>query len=129
MSIRDQSIEQIEGKVWPEPLSDDPTVLKFHKARKTPLKDLSDEELHLLFEQDIVREHLLPIILEVIQERPFTEKGELLETVLSFFNHKQMPGPDEVFILKAVLEGIPMTEFEELSSLEMLVEYFKDQYF
>ena len=83
-----QTLEQLEGTAWPEPLdSDTPLVRECHRLRKIPLGQLSTEHLRMLTLQEIGPTYLVPIVLDMLEVDPFVAgnyyPGDLLHAVVN----------------------------------------------
>ena len=80
------SIEELENDVWGEPAFGSYIVTVCHKARKKPIKSLSDEEIRCLIGQKTGLRYLLPIAVEILQKEPLIGityfEGDLLLTLL-----------------------------------------------
>ncbi|MER0449587.1 contact-dependent growth inhibition system immunity protein [Streptomyces sp. Edi4] len=65
---RSRSIEDLEGVRWPNPPSDATTlVLAVHALRKSPISNLTVEQLARLITQDVGLPWLLPVGVEILQ--------------------------------------------------------------
>ncbi|MFG2720908.1 contact-dependent growth inhibition system immunity protein [Streptomyces sp. NPDC048416] len=65
---RSRSIEDLEGRRWPSPPGDATTlVLAVHALRKSPISDLTVEQLARLIAQDVGLPLLLPVGVEILQ--------------------------------------------------------------
>ena len=123
------SLEQIEGIVWPSPITDDPLTLIFHLARKKPISILSFTEITLLFQQGYCRELLVRRALQILVQQSHTaHDDELLDLVLSFFIHHKKPSQEEILQVLQILESIPdpKDELDQYLFSYTLISLFKD---
>ncbi|WP_254785779.1 contact-dependent growth inhibition system immunity protein [Zhouia amylolytica] len=72
--MKTKSIEQLEKDYWKEP-SEFPTdmVKKCYQYRKINITDLTDEQIRLLFSQQIGTEYLIGVALEKLERNILTE--------------------------------------------------------
>ncbi|MFD8419705.1 contact-dependent growth inhibition system immunity protein [Streptomyces sp. NPDC059466] len=65
---RSRSIEDLEGRRWPDPPSDATSLVRaVHALRKSPISDLTVEQLARLIGQDVGLPWLLPVGVEVLR--------------------------------------------------------------
>ncbi|MFD1274456.1 contact-dependent growth inhibition system immunity protein [Streptomyces kaempferi] len=65
---RSRSIEDLEGRRWPDPPSDATALVRaVHALRKSPISDLTVEQLARLIGQDVGLPWLLPVGVEVLR--------------------------------------------------------------
>lgn len=69
------TIESIEGNAWPEPEGQSGLVLTAHALRKKPLSELTPNDLHVAFSQQIGADLVQARALEILEKDPAA--GEL----------------------------------------------------
>lgn len=122
------TVEMLEGRVWPEPMTNDPAVLAFHEARRIPIKRLSEAQLLLVFDQKTCCDALASVILKRLGKNALALEGELLEAILEFFRDVRSPREAERSLLLRVLRGLPLVELEEMSYLYTLVLNAREEF-
>ncbi|MFF7367977.1 contact-dependent growth inhibition system immunity protein [Streptomyces tricolor] len=66
---KSRSIEELEGKRWPDPPTDSTNLVRnIHELRKRAIKDLTADELRRLITQDVGLQWLLPVALDFLRE-------------------------------------------------------------
>ncbi|WP_367044195.1 contact-dependent growth inhibition system immunity protein [Streptomyces sp. Je 1-332] len=110
---RDCSLEQLEGRRWPEPPTDaTPMVQNVHELRHRPIGALEPHELARLITQDEGLSWLLPLAVEILRETaPQQAAGgwfddDLLYAVVSRKPEVWAADPDLARELKEVLAGL-----------------------
>ena len=92
-----QTLEQIEQKVWKEPRDALSLVTTCHLLRKKPLKEFTTEDLRIMIGQNFNLDILIPLAMERLEENILAEgnfyEGDLLMNVLNsesnyWINHK-----------------------------------------
>jgi hypothetical protein len=83
-----KSIEQLEGKVWPEPEPGYTWLIKScHRLRKKPLDEFSPDDLRLMIGQRIGLLYLMPLAIDLLEKEPLIEAsyfpGDLLKNALT----------------------------------------------
>ncbi len=82
-----QSLEQLECDIWPDPSEASHLTKECHRLRRYPVKDLTAEHLRMLIGQKIGLLHLVPVALDVLELNPLVEggmyRGDLLCSVSS----------------------------------------------
>ncbi|GAA2600456.1 hypothetical protein GCM10010435_94800 [Winogradskya consettensis] len=84
---REQSLEEIENRVWGSAPADAPKLMEtVHRLRRKPVGALDVEELRVLIGQRVGVATLVPLALEVLERDPLAEgdyyPGDLLAAVL-----------------------------------------------
>jgi hypothetical protein len=87
-AMREQSLEQIEGKAWGDPPADATRlVATVHRLRQVPIGRLDVEGLRLLIGQHEGLSALVPLAIERLETDPLAEgdyyPGDLLAAVLA----------------------------------------------
>ncbi|MFB6843873.1 contact-dependent growth inhibition system immunity protein [Streptomyces sp. NPDC056373] len=114
-----QSLEQLEGKRWPEPPQDSTSLVRsVHKLRRRPIGALEPDELARLIGQDVGLPWLLPLAVEILRATaPDQAAGgwyddDLLYAVLTRRPDVWADAPDLARTLKeavAILTDSPVT--------------------
>ena len=84
---RRRSLEDLDGERWGNPpLGATRLVAEVHRLRRTPVGELTIEDLRLLIGQGIALHRLVPLALERLRADPLAAgdlyEGDLLSTVL-----------------------------------------------
>lgn len=83
----DTTIEELEGKKYPEPSNVTGLISTIYKLRKKPLRDYSIEDLRISIGQNIALSYLIPLAIKKLKENILSEgdfyPGDLLKNVLS----------------------------------------------
>lgn len=83
-----QTIEQLEGKVFGEPPTSSHVVTTTYALRKKPLDEFTVEDLRIMLGQQCNPEFLLPLALNILTDEPLAEgdyyAGDLLQVLLRF---------------------------------------------
>lgn len=81
-----QTLEQIEGAVWPMPCCAPYLVAQSHALRRKPIGSFSTEDLRLMVDQDVGSAVLKPLVLARLAENPQAEgayyPGDLREAAI-----------------------------------------------
>ena len=81
-----KSIEELEGDVWGEPAFGSYVITTCHRARKKPVRLLSNEEIRCLIGQKIGLKYLLPAAVDILKNEPLIDvtyfEGDFLLTLL-----------------------------------------------
>ncbi|WP_433371355.1 contact-dependent growth inhibition system immunity protein [Actinoplanes sp. CA-142083] len=82
-----RSLEEIEESYWGDPPEDSTRLIRtVHELRHRPVGTLSVEDLRLLVSQDVGRDVVVPLALEVVEREPLAEgdfyPGDLLSALL-----------------------------------------------
>ncbi|MFE3644772.1 contact-dependent growth inhibition system immunity protein [Streptomyces sp. NPDC059169] len=68
-SDRKRSLEELEGRRWPEPSPDATGLVKaIHTLRTRPIESLTVEELRRLIGQNVGLPFLIPLALEILRD-------------------------------------------------------------
>jgi hypothetical protein len=67
-----QTLEQIEQKVWKEPRDALSLVTTCHLLRKKPLKEFTTEDLRIMIGQNFNLDILIPLAMERLEENIFS---------------------------------------------------------
>lgn len=82
-----QTLEMLEGNVWPNANFESHLVTRCHELRKVPINNLTTEDLRLLIGQQIGLNFILDIAIEKLEGNILAEgdffPGDLLQNVLS----------------------------------------------
>ena len=85
-SVIDNTLEQLENDVWPDPGETTGLIKKIHALRKKPLKDYSIEDLRVFIGQNCSLYYLIPLAIEKLRVNILIEgdffPGDLLKSVL-----------------------------------------------
>ncbi|KAA0930466.1 contact-dependent growth inhibition system immunity protein [Streptomyces apricus] len=66
---RDRSLEQLEGRRWPEPPEDTTAMVKnVHELRRRPVGTLAPDELARLIGQDVGLPWLLSLAVKILKD-------------------------------------------------------------
>lgn len=83
-SLRQMTIEKLEGVVWSEPTYDSQLVVRCHELRKIPLNEFSTGDLRIMIGQQIGLPYLIPLAIEELSKNLLVEgdfyEGDLLKT-------------------------------------------------
>jgi hypothetical protein len=106
-----QSLDDIEGTTWgPAPEDATTLVTKVHELRRTPVGELTAEDLRLLLGQQVGVDVLLPRALEMLQHDPLAEgdfyPGDLLEAVLRLPHSYRQQHASLAQEVEAVLDSV-----------------------
>jgi hypothetical protein len=119
MVDRAKSLEQLDGKVWPEPDFQSSLVLGCHKARKKPLRDLTITDLSRLIREDICTPLLIEEALLRLEEDPLVDgdffEGELLIT-LAHASGRDSLAPHRAVILSIIKGALQRADVDRLDS-------------
>jgi len=97
-----ETIERLEGRVWPEPEWQSGLVLTAHALRKKPLDELTPNDLRVAFTQDAGADFVKTRVLEILEAKPTAGDlfaGDLIFAVMRSRAFRQ----DEEFWKKIVL--------------------------
>ncbi|AWI29595.1 contact-dependent growth inhibition system immunity protein [Streptomyces tirandamycinicus] len=110
---RQRSLEELEGRRWPEPSPDATDLVKsVHALRARPIGLLGVEELRRLIGQDVGLPFLLPLALEILRDTaPAQADGgfyddDLLSAVLTVDPATWVHAPHLAQELKGVLAAL-----------------------
>ena len=73
-----KTLEVLESDVWAEPEFKSHLVTTCHKLRKTPLKNLTAENLRMLIGQEIGLFYIIPLALDIL-ENQLLVSGDMYE--------------------------------------------------
>ncbi|WP_216893656.1 contact-dependent growth inhibition system immunity protein [Nocardia alni] len=109
-AIMNQSLEQVEGKAWPDPPPDATRLIKsVHSLRRKPISRLSVEDLRIMLGQREGLAVLAPRALDIVEENPLAEgdfyPGDLLVAVLNIPEDYWFENPEAVAQLCTVVEN------------------------
>tara|TARA_R110002094_G_scaffold7453_2_gene16671 strand:+ start:599 stop:982 length:384 start_codon:yes stop_codon:yes gene_type:complete len=125
--VERRSLEEIEGRIWPEAVKDAPAIVgSFHEARRTPVNLLTDSQLLLLFEQGQGLGHLLDTVIERLDARPMVAGGELLQQVLDYSGSKHGATAHQIERLRRIATCVQGVDDD--SSLGLTVWAFLDEH-
>ena len=112
--IMKTTIEELEGKVWPEPEYQSSLVLTAHAIRKKPIEELTPNELRIAFNENIGAKFLKECVLEVLKEEPAA--GDLFagDLILAVMRSEQFRSDSE--FRKKIIEKAEEALREELDS-------------
>jgi hypothetical protein len=126
---RNKNLEELEGEVWPDSSFGSYVVQESQRLRKTPLDELSIENLRLLIGQQIGLEFLVPIALEHLYVNPFVSgdfyEGDLLVAVLGLPETFWMEHPEWNNELVGI--GSEVASIHETIETELLPRFKKLQ--
>ena len=110
-AVRDQSLEQLEGKSWGDPPADATRlVATVYRLRQVPLGRLDVEGLRLLIGQHEGLDALVPLAIERLETDPLAEgdyyPGDLLAAVLAVPASHWQAHPQDHDRLAAVLDAV-----------------------
>jgi hypothetical protein len=110
-TMRDQSLEEIDGKPWGDPPSDATRlVATVHRLRRVPVGRLDAEGLRLLIGQHESLDVLVPLAIEKVEADPLTEgdyyPGDLLAALLSIPSSHWHANPQQRDRLSTVLDTV-----------------------
>jgi hypothetical protein len=98
VTIKDKTLEELDGRNWGEPEFNSSVVVNCHRLRRVPLRDFTVEDLRLMIGQEIGLEYLIPLALEHLARNPFAEgefyPGDLLKSVLGVRREFWIQHPD-----------------------------------
>jgi hypothetical protein len=81
-----QTLEELEGRRWPEPGYASGLVMTVHRLRAKPITDFSVEDLRIMIGQGVGLPHLVPHGVELLEQEPLAEgdfyPGDLLAAVV-----------------------------------------------
>ncbi|WP_266362939.1 contact-dependent growth inhibition system immunity protein [Tellurirhabdus rosea] len=84
---KEQTLETIEQRSWPEPDFDDHTGQRLYALWRTPLARFTVEDIRLLIAHKAALSHLVPLAIEKLGGNLFAEgdfyPGDLLQSVLT----------------------------------------------
>ena len=115
---RSKSLQQLEGRNWPEPTWDSHLVTECHRLGRIPLRDFTPGNLRIMIGQQICLPYLIPLALEVLRDDPFTDgdlyEGDLLAVVLRADSRFWLAAPE----LRAEAARIAQEALSLLPSLD-----------
>lgn len=132
-----QTLEELENKVWPAPDFETSLVLRCHRLWKTPIDDLTTEDLRLMIGQGLGVRHLIPKALSTLQANPLAEgdfwEGDLLTTVIGAVYKADddflEENPKIVSILEEICRrALHQTEFEDDREIDEHVRKCAEQF-
>lgn len=108
------TIEELEGKVWPEPEYQSALVLTAHALRKKPIEELTPNELRIAFNENIGTKFLKERVFEVLKEEPAV--GDLFagDLILAVMRSEQFR--NDIEFCKKIVEKAEVALKEELDS-------------
>jgi contact-dependent growth inhibition (CDI) system CdiI-like immunity protein len=84
--MRGETLEQLEGHIWPPADDDSYLVSTVHRLRKKPLAEFTVEDLRIMLGQGVGLPHLMPRAVGVLEREPLAEgdfyPGDLLSSVI-----------------------------------------------
>ena len=83
------TIEELEGIVWPEPEYPSSLVISGHALRKKPIDELTPDELRIAFNENIGVDFLKKRVIEILEKEPAV--GELFagDVILAVMHSQQ----------------------------------------
>jgi hypothetical protein len=82
-----ETLEQLEGSIWPSPDYDSYLVSTVHRLRKKPLAEFTVEDLRIMIGQGVGLPHLIERAVAILERQPLAEgdfyPGDLLSSVVS----------------------------------------------
>ncbi|MDF1739825.1 MAG: hypothetical protein P1U86_11755 [Verrucomicrobiales bacterium] len=114
--MENPTIEKLSGKRWDDPLYPSEEVCAMHQIRKTPIFDLSPEQLIRAYDQDWYRSALIPAILSALETNPRVKGDALVTKFLEYCESNQIDDVCEERFDSIVSSGA----FEELDELDYL---------
>jgi hypothetical protein len=110
-AMREQSLEQIDGKPWGDPPADATRlVAAVHRLRQVPIRSLDAEGLRLLIGQHQSLDALVPLAIERLEVDPLAEgdyyPGDLLAAVLAVPADHWHANPQQRDRLSPVLDAV-----------------------
>ncbi|MFD8895490.1 contact-dependent growth inhibition system immunity protein [Streptomyces sp. NPDC059558] len=110
---RTQTLEALEGDIWPEPPAESTTLVKaVYRLRRRPVGELTAYELGRLIGQDVGLPWTLPLALEILRETaPDQNDGgfyddDLLSAVLTRRAETWTAHPDSARELRQILDAL-----------------------
>jgi hypothetical protein len=95
-----KSLEEIENDRWDPPSFPSGLIIRCYEARKKPIRDLKACEIASLISQDISRDIIVPIAIDIITTNPWVSgdfyDGELLVSLISDMNAYWTRHPDQL---------------------------------
>lgn len=107
-SVREKSLQELEGEDWGEPGYPSYLVTECHRLRRVPLQEFGPEDLRIMIGQQIGVEYFVPLALEQLTANPWISgdlyDGDLLVSVLGlpYSYWQQYPQQEQRF--QAVVE-------------------------
>ncbi|WP_225731092.1 MULTISPECIES: contact-dependent growth inhibition system immunity protein [unclassified Nocardia] len=106
-----QTLEQVDGLVWPDPPPDATRVMKtVHTLRRKPIRLFTAEDLRVMLGQREGISVLLPRALDVLERDPLAEgdyyPGDLLVAALKIPEGEWAANPNLVTRLRAVIDQL-----------------------
>jgi hypothetical protein len=84
--MQGETLEQLEGHVWPPADYDSYLVSTVHRLRKKPIAEFTAEDLRIMIGQGVGLPHLMPLAVGVLEQQPLAEgdfyPGDLLSSVV-----------------------------------------------
>jgi hypothetical protein len=109
------TLDQLDPPAWrPAPEGASSLVRRVHALRTVPLSTLGVEDLRVLIAQDVARETLVPIAVDLLRDRPLLEgdlyPGDLLLAVLRVPEAHWSAHPEQLAVLQ---EGLARLDPED----------------
>jgi hypothetical protein len=122
-----QTLEELEGEVWEEPVPSSCLIDSCHRLRRKPVDEFTAEDLRIMIGQEIALDHLMPRAVSMLEANPLVEgdlhPGDLLARVLKnakWVKARPEIGSRMVVVAKRALEQLVRLPSEERASLEDL---------
>ena len=108
-SVREKSLQELEGEDWGEPSHPSHLVTECHRLRRVPLQEFGPEDLRIMIGQQIGEEYLVPLALEQLAANPWISgdlyDGDLLVSVLGLPHSYWQQHPQQEQRFRAVVEA------------------------
>ncbi|MEV4236934.1 contact-dependent growth inhibition system immunity protein [Nocardia sp. NPDC049737] len=113
--ISNQTLEQVDGVVWPDPPSNATRLMKtVHTLRRKPIGSFTAEDLRIMLGQHEGTSALLPRVLDVLERNPLAEgdyyPGDLLVSALKIPRSDWTANPTAVIRLRAVVDRLMLRD-------------------
>lgn len=123
-----KSIEELENDYWGDPALDSYVITTCHKARKKPIRSLSNEEIRCLIGQKTGIKYLLPIAVGIVKKEPFIDitlfEGDLLLQLLRLDINDWKYNPNELQIfITIIFDNRSQIEISEDIPNELIEKY------
>jgi hypothetical protein len=84
--MSDETLEQLEGSIWPSPDYDSYLVSTVHRLRQKPLAEFTVADLRIMVGQGVGLPYLMELAVGVLERQPLAEgdfyPGDLLSSVV-----------------------------------------------
>ncbi len=129
------TLEELENDVWPEPDCESYLVTTCHRLRRKPLDEFTIEDLRIMIGQNIGLQYLVPLAIPRLKQKPLAEgdffEGDLLLNVTrmdrKFLNAHPHFAQEVVSICKTALQQLHANNIDNNDELHNeLVKNFSD---